>query len=48
MTTIIELRPDKNLTNLKFEKYQFSANEIPIASEVELKQSKYCLIINKL
>nr|XP_031833971.1 nudC domain-containing protein 1 [Nomia melanderi]XP_031833972.1 nudC domain-containing protein 1 [Nomia melanderi]XP_031833973.1 nudC domain-containing protein 1 [Nomia melanderi] len=36
MTKIIELRPDKNLINPKFEKYQFSTDEIPIASEINL------------
>ncbi|XP_076624773.1 nudC domain-containing protein 1 isoform X2 [Colletes latitarsis] len=37
MTKIVELRPDQNLINSKFEKYQFSANEIPIASEIDLE-----------
>ncbi|KZC07704.1 PREDICTED: nudC domain-containing protein 1 [Dufourea novaeangliae] len=36
MTKIIELRPDKNLINSKFEKYQFSTDEVPVASEINL------------
>lgn len=40
MTKMIELRPDKNLINPKFEKYQFSTDEIPIASEINLIASK--------
>ncbi|CAK9801120.1 NudC domain-containing protein 1 [Anthophora quadrimaculata] len=37
MTKIVELRPDKDLTNLKFEKYQFCTDEIPIDTEIDLK-----------
>ncbi|XP_017790405.1 PREDICTED: nudC domain-containing protein 1 [Habropoda laboriosa] len=37
MTKIVELRPDKDLTNSKFEKYQFCTDEIPIDTEVDLK-----------
>ncbi|XP_043251111.1 nudC domain-containing protein 1 [Colletes gigas] len=37
MIEIVELRPDQNLINSKFEKYQFSSDEIPIASEIDLE-----------
>lgn len=37
MTKIVELRPDKNLTNLKFEKYQFCSDDIPVDTEIDLK-----------
>ncbi|XP_076294331.1 nudC domain-containing protein 1 isoform X1 [Lasioglossum baleicum] len=36
MTKVIELRPNKNLTNSKFEKYQFCNDEIPVATEIDL------------
>ncbi|XP_053984300.1 nudC domain-containing protein 1 [Hylaeus volcanicus] len=37
MTKIVELRPEKNLINSKFEKYQYSAGKFPITSEIDLK-----------
>ncbi|CAL7938766.1 unnamed protein product [Xylocopa violacea] len=37
MTKIVELRPDKNLTNLKFEKYQFCTDDIPVDTDLDLK-----------
>ncbi|XP_078037029.1 nudC domain-containing protein 1 [Augochlora pura] len=36
MTKVIELRPKKSLTNLKFEKYQFCTDEISISTEIKL------------
>ncbi|XP_014206450.1 nudC domain-containing protein 1 [Copidosoma floridanum] len=36
MTKIIELRPDRNLLNADFEKYQFCSDEIPIKCEKKL------------
>ena len=43
MTKIVELRPDRNLINSKFEKYQFSTDEIRIASEKDLKADVFRL-----
>lgn len=43
MTKIIELCPDRHLTNLKFEKYQFCTDEIPIETEIDLKTDVYRL-----
>ncbi|XP_017760282.1 PREDICTED: nudC domain-containing protein 1 [Eufriesea mexicana] len=43
MTKIVELCPDRNLTNLKFEKYQFCSDEIPIDTEIDLKTDIYRL-----
>lgn len=40
MTKVIELCPDRDLTNLKFEKYQFCTDEIPIETEIDLKTGK--------
>lgn len=40
MTQIIELRPNKNLINSSFEKYQFSNEGIPI-SKNKLQNRKY-------
>ncbi|XP_060829404.1 nudC domain-containing protein 1 isoform X1 [Bombus pascuorum] len=37
MTKVVELCPDRNLTNLNFEKYQFCSDEVPIDSEINLK-----------
>lgn len=48
MTEIIELRPDKNLINLSFEKYQFSYEIVPIISENKLKNRKYTCLYYKL
>ncbi|KAL0104632.1 hypothetical protein PUN28_017400 [Cardiocondyla obscurior] len=43
MTEIIELRPNKNLINSSFEKYQFSNEVIPIISENKLQNHVYRL-----
>lgn len=43
MTKIVELRPDRNLLTSKFEKYQFSTDEIRIASEKDLKADVFRL-----
>ena len=40
MTKVIELCPDRDLINLKFEKYQFCTDEIPIETEIDLKTGK--------
>lgn len=40
MTEVVELCPDRNLTNLNFEKYQFCSDEVPIDSEINLKTGK--------
>jgi len=45
MTEIIELRPNKNLINSSFEKYQFSNEVIPIISENKLRHRKYIYVI---
>jgi len=45
MTEIIELRPNKNLINSSFEKYQFSNEVIPIISENKLRNRKYIYVI---
>jgi len=45
MTEIIELRPNKNLINSSFEKYQFSNDVIPIISENKLRHCKYIYVI---
>jgi len=41
MTEIIELRPNKSLINLSFEKYQFFNEVISIISENRLSNRKY-------
>lgn len=43
MTKIVELCPNKNLINLKFEKYQFCSDEISIDTEICLKTDVYRL-----
>lgn len=40
MTKVIELCPDRDLINLKFEKYQFCTDEIAIETEIDLKTGK--------
>lgn len=40
MTEVIELRPNKDLINSSFEKYQFSTDALPITSEIKLKNRK--------
>ncbi|XP_019697360.1 nudC domain-containing protein 1 isoform X2 [Harpegnathos saltator] len=47
MTEIIELRPDKNLINSSFEKYQFCTDVISIISEISLKKHVYRLEPNQ-
>ncbi|XP_014467548.1 PREDICTED: nudC domain-containing protein 1 [Dinoponera quadriceps] len=47
MTEIIELRPDKNLMNSSFEKYQFCTDVTPIISEISLKKHVYRLEPNQ-
>lgn len=37
MTKIVDLRPDRELKNLKFEKYQFSSDTFEKKFEKELK-----------
>lgn len=46
MTEVIELRPNKNLINLFFEKYQFCTEVVPIISEISLKKRKSNLYLN--
>lgn len=41
MTEIIELRPNPNLMNRSFEKYQFVNDAIPIISEITLKKREF-------
>lgn len=41
MTKIVELCPNKNLINLKFEKYQFCSDEISVDTEICLKTGKH-------
>nr|XP_003706565.1 PREDICTED: nudC domain-containing protein 1 isoform X1 [Megachile rotundata]XP_012148171.1 PREDICTED: nudC domain-containing protein 1 isoform X1 [Megachile rotundata]XP_012148172.1 PREDICTED: nudC domain-containing protein 1 isoform X1 [Megachile rotundata] len=43
MTKIVELRPNKDLINAKFEKYQFSTEEIPVDTDINLKADVYRL-----
>lgn len=45
MTRIIELRPDRKLANVKFEKYQFSTDELPIVSETDLNTGEYYYLL---
>ncbi|XP_032690592.1 nudC domain-containing protein 1 [Odontomachus brunneus] len=47
MTEVIELRPNKNLINLSFEKYQFCTEIVPIISEISLKKHVYRLEPNQ-
>ncbi|XP_063993014.1 nudC domain-containing protein 1 [Diachasmimorpha longicaudata] len=39
MPKIIELRPNKELVNVKFEKYQFSPEVVPITEEINLSKN---------
>lgn len=45
MTEIIELRPNRNLMNSSFEKYQFSTDSVSIISEIKLKNRMLIYIL---
>lgn len=48
MSKIVELRPNKNLLNKNFEKYQFSPDNVAVTEEKSLSKGISRLIVSRI